>query len=140
MVIYASQNKLNIRHITVLKVGKRLKNLEKPRINHNKNRKHSITPNQQNQDTIEKMRLIPYHPSKNWIPYWKKIDSVTLNLQSSPQDHTWQHLKKSGGFNHSWTKAARLITQMLRFSGEGTVLKYGVTVAKEFDVQEKCKI
>ena len=29
---------------------------------------------------------------------------------------------------------------MLCFSGEGTVLKYGVTVAQEFDVQEKFKL
>ena len=29
---------------------------------------------------------------------------------------------------------------MLRSSGEGTVLHYGVTVAKEFDVQERFKL
>ena len=29
--------------------------------------------------------------------------------------------------------------QMLRFSVEGTALNYGVSVAKEFDVQEKFK-
>ena len=29
---------------------------------------------------------------------------------------------------------------MLRFSGEGTVLNYEVTVAKELDVQEKFKL
>ena len=30
--------------------------------------------------------------------------------------------------------------QILRFSGEGTVLNLGLTVAKEFDVQEKLKL
>ena len=29
---------------------------------------------------------------------------------------------------------------MLRFSGESTALNYGVTVAKEIDAQEKCKL
>ena len=36
--------KLNIRHITVLKVGKKLMNLVKPQINHNK--KENITSHQ----------------------------------------------------------------------------------------------
>ena len=31
--------------------------------------KHNTTLNHQNQDTSENVRVIPYHPSKNWTPY-----------------------------------------------------------------------
>ena len=63
--------KFIIRHITVLEARKGVMHLVKRQIDHNKNKKHNVTRNHKNQDTIENMRVIPYQdqPSKTLIPY-----------------------------------------------------------------------
>ena len=51
------------------------------------------------------IRLLTYYIS----------DSIKLNLQGRPLDHSWKHLKNSGAFDHSWTNAARLILADVAF-------------------------
>ena len=102
--------KLNIRHITVLKVGKRLMSFVKPQINNNKT--ENMTSHQV---TRTRIRLKIWRYFRNISPKFcllsdNKLDSITLNLRGWPQDHTWQHLNFFGAFSHLCTNAAPLIT------------------------------
>ena len=133
------KKKLNIRHITVLKVGKSLMNFMKPQINHNKieNTSHPTTRTRIRLKIWGCFYIIP--PNIEFITD-NKLDSSTLNLHIWHRDHTWQQLKI---LELSTTRKRMRLgwsQQMLRFGGEGTVLNYGVTVAKEFHVQEKFKL
>ena len=47
--------------------------LVKLQINHDKTENKNITPKDQSQDMMEKMRVIPYHPPENWIPHRQKF-------------------------------------------------------------------
>ena len=105
----------SIRNMTVLKVEKRLMNHVKPLINRKKNWKHNITPNHQNNDPIENMRVIPYRSSKIRFLTDSKLDSITLSVQEWTHDHTWQYLKTSEAFDHLRTKEARLIIAHVAF-------------------------